>query len=97
MTEFTGLFSSPPFETRDREAIESRLQEDYPDTGEEDNRIGKSNLAFLCKLHRSGESLDRVQWHQLREWSRDLPTDAQQLKTDAYRLLKAVSVSDEAD
>lgn len=92
MPNFYGKSEPPPFTEEDLEEIEERLKDDYEGITQDDSNFGRENLAMLCHMFRDGLPLERSEWHVLREWTRLITS--QQMKTDMFRLLKAVTKSD---
>ena len=89
MTEFKGTSTPPPFGVADLNEIETRAScEGYPEAPQ--GSLGAVYVKDLCKKIRGGETMNAGDWQQYRLWARNIPGDAQQLKTDLYRLLKEV-------
>lgn len=96
MTMFKGTFTPPEFTQEDLEEIEGR--DGYADElSVDDNRLAVVYVRHLCRHVRSQEPMNRNEWGRMREWARGFHDEAQQFKTDVFRLLRQVKLEDEKE
>ena len=83
-----GTFNFP-FTKEEKDAMideaEGRLVE---------GELSSVHIKHLITQSRAGESMPRDEWHQLREFAREIPMGQQELKSDMFRLLKFIQVED---
>lgn len=93
-----GHFTPPDFTSEHLEEIEARVLNSHRyDKVEEDVcRQGQVYLDFLARAIRAERRIPREDRAQIRAWARDIvPDEAQELKTDLYRLLAEVEVEED--
>lgn len=98
MYEFQGRVDPPLFTDEDLEEILDRQDKQYEHVEPNTESLAKVYVKHLCRVYQHNGQINQGDWVRMREWVRqEIPEQAQQLKKDLFRLLKAVNVAPEED